>query len=42
MYVALTRAKQRLILALDHELLSGIDIEKLKIQLEKLGFEKHK
>ncbi|EOZ9397188.1 TPA: hypothetical protein NPM51_003589 [Enterobacter hormaechei] len=41
-YVALTRAKQRLILALDHELLSGIDIEKLKIQLEKLGFEKHK
>ncbi|MEQ9942787.1 UvrD-helicase domain-containing protein [Pectobacterium aroidearum] len=40
-YVALTRAKQRLVLALDHELLSSVDIEKIKNELETLGFKKY-
>ena len=40
-YVALTRAKQRLVLALDHELLSSSDIEAVKSELERLGFEGH-
>ena len=40
-YVALTRTKQRLVLALDHELLPRVDIEAVKIELERLGFERH-
>lgn len=41
MYVALTRAKQRLVLALDHDLLSDYDITVVKKSIEALGFVYH-
>lgn len=37
-YVALTRAKQELIIVIDHELLEKENIDAIKIELEKLGF----
>lgn len=40
-YVALTRAKQRLVLALDHELLSGSDISVVRDFIIPLGFAYH-
>jgi superfamily I DNA/RNA helicase len=40
-YVALTRAKQRLLLALDHDLLTDSDMEVVKASLGALGFVYH-
>lgn len=41
MYVALTRAKQRLVLALDYELLTEYDIARVKKSIKELGFVHH-
>lgn len=41
-YVALTRAKKKLILALDHDLLSGSNMDVVKDAIEALGFVSHK
>ena len=40
-YVALTRAKHRLVLALDHDLLLASDIEAAKSSISELGFVYH-
>ncbi|EGQ7854458.1 UvrD-helicase domain-containing protein [Vibrio vulnificus] len=40
-YVALTRAKQRLVLALDHELLTGVDMVAVRDSIGALGFVNH-
>jgi len=40
-YVALTRTKQRLVLALDHKLLTESEIEVIKKSIESLGFLSH-
>lgn len=40
-YVALTRAKRRLVLALDHTLLAGADMIEVKDSISALGFVKH-
>lgn len=40
-YVALTRAKQRLVLALDHELLNGADMAAVRDSISALGFVNH-
>lgn len=40
-YVALTRAKKRLVLALDHELLAGYDMDAVRDSLGALGFVNH-
>ncbi|ELW7380150.1 MULTISPECIES: UvrD-helicase domain-containing protein [Yersinia] len=41
MYVALTRAKKRLVFALDHELLERVDIISVRESIEALGFKYH-
>jgi hypothetical protein len=40
-YVALTRAKQRLVLALDYDLLTGVDMEAVRDSISALGFVYH-
>jgi superfamily I DNA/RNA helicase len=40
-YVALTRTKQRLVLALDHKLITESEIEVIKKSIESLGFISH-
>ena len=40
-YVALTRAKQRLVLALDHDLLAGCDMNAVRDSIGALGFVYH-
>lgn len=40
-YVALTRAKHRLVLALDHDLLLASDIEAVRSSISELGFVYH-